>query len=72
MERDNMDLMSKIIPLIWQIMDKNSNKRKCKVNVSTIDDKLTVSFLFGRKIKQFAHADSNILLAELQQYFLVA
>ena len=65
-----MDLLNKIIPLIWQIMDKNCSNRKCKVNVATIDDKLTISFLFGRKIKRFSHADSNILLAELQQYYL--
>lgn len=53
------------MPVLWQIIDK---KKKCAVNVSTIDDKLTVSILFGRRTKRFTHTDSNILLAELQQF----
>lgn len=67
-----MEYVAQIMPVLWQIIDKQKNKRKCRVNVSTIDDKMTVSFLFGRRTKRFSHKDSKVLLEELQQYLLVA
>lgn len=53
------------MPILWQIVEK---KKKCAVNVSTIDNKLTVTILFGRRKKRFVHTDESILLNQLQSF----
>lgn len=60
-----MDFLSKIMPILWQIVEK---KKQCAVNVSTIEDKLTVTILFGRKKKRFSHSDESMLLYELRNF----
>lgn len=65
MERVKMDLIRKLLPTLWQILDKN---KKCAINVATIDGKLTVSILFGKRKKVFSHHHDDILIDQLQQF----
>lgn len=60
-----MDLIKIIMPTLWQILDKN---KKCSINISTIDNKLTVSILFGRRKKRFVADSDKALINELQQF----
>lgn len=63
-----MDLIKLIMPTLWQILDKN---KKCSINVSTIDNKLTVNILFGKRRKRFVEEHNQPLLSQLQ-HFLAA
>ena len=60
-----MDYIKVIMPVIWQIIEK---KKRCAVNISTVNDKLTVHILFGRRRKIFSHSDNNVLLSQLQGF----
>lgn len=60
-----MELFKKILPMLWQIIEKNKD---CAVNVSTIENKLTIRILKGRKTKSFSHDDDTVLISQLQQY----
>jgi hypothetical protein len=60
-----MDYIKVIMPVIWQIIEK---KKRCAVNISTVNDKLTVNILFGRRRKIFSHSDNNVLLSQLQGF----
>ena len=60
-----MDFLNKIMPVIWQIVEK---KKKCAVNVTTIEDKLIVSILLGRRRKVFSHPNDNVLLEQLENF----
>jgi hypothetical protein len=60
-----MELLTKILPMLWQIIEKNKN---CAVNVSTIDNKLTINILFGRKKKSFSHSNEAIILSQLKEF----
>lgn len=62
-----MEFMSGIVPVLWKILDKHRN---CSINVSTIDEKLTVNILQGRRKKTFAHHDSEVILQLLKHYLL--
>lgn len=60
-----MDFINKIMPVLWQIVEK---KKRCAVNVTTIDDKLTVNILLGRRRKIFSNPNTDILLSQLKGY----
>ena len=60
-----MDLLKLIMPTLWQILDKN---KKCSINVSTIDNKLTVNILLGKRKKRFVEDHQTTLLSQLQQF----
>ncbi len=60
-----MELINKIMVVLWNILD---TKKDCSINVATIDEKLTVNILRGRRRKTFSHHDGNIVLMELKQY----
>jgi hypothetical protein len=60
-----MDLFQKIIELAWLILDKN---KECAINIATIDNKLTVSILKGRRRKTYCDSDANIVLSQMRQY----
>lgn len=60
-----MDLINKIMAVLWNILDA---KKDCSINVATIDEKLTVNILRGKRRKTFSHCDGNIVLRELKQY----
>lgn len=53
------------MPVIWKIVEK---KKKCAVNVTTIEDELIVSILLGRRRKVFSHPNDNILLEQLENF----
>lgn len=63
-----MDLIKSIMPVLWQIIEKN---KKCAINVSTYEDKLTISILFGKRKKRFIETDGRSLVTDLQ-HFLAA
>ncbi len=67
MENKNMEAFKKLLPMLWQIIEKNRN---CTVNVSTFEDKLTVRILTGRKTKSFSNSDDNILISQLESYLV--
>jgi len=60
-----MDLLHKVIELAWSILDKN---KKCAINIATIDNKLTVSILKGRRRKTYCDEDTNKVLVQMRQY----
>lgn len=51
------------MPTLWQIIEK---KKNCAVNVTSLEDRLTVNILIGRKRKSFSHTDTDILLGQLK------
>ncbi len=59
-----MEFINKILPTLWAIIEK----RKCAVNISTVENKLTVNLLLGNKRKTFCDKDETLLLQQLQQY----
>jgi hypothetical protein len=65
MEAVKMDFISKIMPVLWQIIEK---KKRCSINVSSLDEILTVNILLGRKKKVFSHPDCDYLLYQLKEY----
>jgi hypothetical protein len=60
-----MDLLHKVIELAWSILDKN---RECAINIATIDNKLTVNILRGRRRKTYCDADANIVMMKMRQH----
>jgi hypothetical protein len=62
-----MEFITAIKPIIWKIIDK---KKKYAVNVSSLDNELTVSILSGRKTKRFTNKDSAIVLSQLEKYLI--
>ncbi len=62
-----MELITKIMAVLWAIIEKNKD---CKVNVATIDNKLTVNILRGKRRNTIADTDGNIVLLKLQQFAL--
>jgi hypothetical protein len=64
MEKDEMEFINKILPTLWAIVEK----RKCAVNISSIENKLTVNILLGKRRKTFCDKDENLLLQQLQNY----
>lgn len=55
------------MPTLWQIINKYRN---CRINITTIDNKLTVSILRGKKINVYADSDIKILLLNLKKHLL--
>ncbi len=62
-----MQSIGNILPLLWQILAK----KKCAINVCTIDNEMTVSIIRKRKIKRFVGTDSLSLIPDLTQYLQV-
>jgi hypothetical protein len=62
-----MDLITKIMAVLWAIIEKNKD---WKVNVATIDNKLTVNILRGKRRNTISDTDGNIVLLKLQQFAL--
>ena len=62
-----MDLITKITAALWTIIEKNKN---CSVNVTTIDNKLTVNILRGKRRSTIADIDGNIVLLKIKQFAL--
>jgi hypothetical protein len=60
-----MDFVNKLMPILWNIIEKNKN---CSVNVTTIDNQLTVNILLGKRKKIFSHDDSNIVFHQLEKF----
>lgn len=59
-----MEFINKILPTLWAIIEK----RNCAVNISSIENKLTVNILLGKRRKTFCDQDETLLLKQLEQY----
>lgn len=59
-----MDI-KKLRPVIWEIVEKN---KKCSVNVSNFDNKVTVVISCGQHKERFTNGDERYLLAQLHKY----
>jgi len=59
-----MEFINKMLPTLWAIVEK----RNCAVNITTIENKLTVNILLGRSKKTFCDIDQNLVLKQLEQY----
>ena len=59
-----MEFINQILPTLWAIVEK----RKCAVNISSIENKLTINILLGKRRKTFCDKDEAVLLKQLQQY----
>lgn len=60
-----MNLLHKVIELAWSILEKN---KECAINIATIDNKLTVNILRGRRRNTYCDADANIVMFKMRQY----
>jgi hypothetical protein len=60
-----MYILYKVIELAWSIVEKN---RECAINISTIDNKLTISILRGRRRETYCDADAKIVMMKMRQH----
>jgi hypothetical protein len=65
LEQTFMDTIRTLIPTLWQILDK----KKCAINVTTIENELTVSIIGKRRTKRFTNTNSSVVISELTRYF---
>lgn len=63
-----MDFLNKVIEAACSILVKNE---KCSINIETIDNKLTVRILKGRRLKTYCDKDSNIVIMKMKEHFIV-
>lgn len=60
-----MEFVNKLMPVLWRIIEK---KKRCSINVSTVDEKLTVCILTGRRKQIFSNNDVDFVLFQLERY----
>lgn len=60
-----MDFLNQVMPVLWHVLSKN---KRGAINVSTVDENLTVNILLGRKRKIFVNSDPNVLLCDISQF----
>jgi hypothetical protein len=60
-----MDFISEIMPVLWHVLSKH---KKGAINVSAVDENLTVNILLGRKRKSFTNNNPNLLLCDITQF----
>ena len=58
-----MDL-GDLLPVLWKLIDK----KKCAINVTSIDNELAVSVITRKHIKRFKNHDSKQLVSQLQHF----
>jgi hypothetical protein len=59
-----MDVLS-MIPALWKLLDK----KNIAINVTNLDNAITVSILKSRRVKRkFVNTDSAMLIADIEQY----
>lgn len=62
-----MEFINKLLPTLWAIVEK----QKCAINVSALENKLTVNILWGKKRKTFCDKNHDVLLQKLQHYLVI-
>jgi hypothetical protein len=60
-----MDFINEVMPVLWHVLSKH---KKGAINVSTVDENLTVNILLGRKRKSFTNNNPNLLLGDITQF----
>lgn len=60
-----MEIMSRLMPVLWQILKKHN---KGAINVSTVDENLTVNILLGKKRKVFKSRDHGLVLVDIKRF----
>ncbi len=63
MEKSKMDFRE-LLPILWKLIDK----KKCAINVASIDNELAVSVITRKHIKRFKNHDSKELISQLQHF----
>jgi hypothetical protein len=62
-----MELYNKIMPVLWKILDSTKDGA---INIATIDKKLTINILLGKRKKTFTHEDEKIVLRYLEDFLI--
>lgn len=60
-----MEFIKDVMPVLWQMINKNRN---AAINVSSLDENLTVNILLGKKRLIFTNKDPKVLLSVLTQF----
>ena len=60
-----MDFVNEVMPVLWHVLSKH---KRGAINVSTVDENLTVNILLGKKRKSFVNSDPNLLLCDITQF----
>ena len=69
-EGDNMEHITKIMPVLWSFIEKH---RKCSVGIATIGSQITITLMWGRlRFKRFASHDAEILGRQVMDYIRAA
>lgn len=61
-----MDVI-KIIPALWKLLEK----KKCAINISNIDNELSVSIIRKGRVKRFVNESTELLLLDIKNYLHV-
>lgn len=68
-ERNNMENVTKIMPLLWSFIQKH---KRCSVGISSIEDKVIITLLWGKiRWKKFAGKDMILLQKQVSDYLQV-
>lgn len=51
-----------LVPTLWEIIGKG----KCAINISSLDNKLTITILYGKRRKTFCDNNTEKLLMDLK------
>jgi len=61
-----MDYITKIVPILWEIVENNKD---CAINVTNKETEIIVSIWSGKRWKRFKNHDTNMLMSELRQSY---
>jgi hypothetical protein len=62
-----MEIYNIIMPVLWKILDSTKD---CAINIATVEKKITINILLGKKRKTFAHEDEKIVLRHLEDFLI--
>lgn len=61
-----MEHVTKIMPILWSFIESN---KKCSVGIATINNKITITFLWGKlRFKRFSNHDAEVLDHQIKNY----
>ena len=64
-----MEHVTKIMPILWSFIEKN---KKCSVGISTIEDKIIITLLWGKiRWKKFIGHDEELLGRQLKDFLQI-
>jgi hypothetical protein len=63
-----MDYVTKIVPILWEVLGRDKH---CAINVTNKETEIIVSIWSGRRWKRFKNHDTNALVSDLKQCYLI-